>query len=500
MNDSVVPEPDNRKLKHKVASGLRWSVPRSLITAGIEMATLVVMSWLLTPAEFGIPGVALAIVGMMVILVEFGVGPALIQRVSLEREHLGAGFAVVLLGGTLAILINVIAAEWLAQLLSMPELVGPLLAFSILILLQPYMTVMDALVRRALKFRVLAIADISGSFFGYAGVSLLAALNGWGMWSLVVGQIAAIAIRTAILSYAAGTMWTWRTTGRHAKEILDFGAFFSVGRVAGYLGQRFDRVLVGGLLGSEAAGLYQRAQNLLLLVYRQVTEPLDFVLFPIMSRVQNSSARLWTGFSVGTAGTAILTMPATVIATVVTPAFVPILFGAAWTPLIPPLQIMFLVTMTRPSDSIAGIISRATGAVRSLAFINVTYAALVLMGVAIGSTYGLVGVAWSVLAAAFIKFWMTNNLIRRILKVSLLKSLFPLVPGIIVAAAVALLALAFAMVSPTLLPTASGALVFAVAALALWGAIVLLIPNQILPLELAALRSRLIAHVYNPPR
>ncbi len=464
------------------------------------MGTLIALSWLLTPAEFGIPNVAISIVGVMVILVELGVGSALIQRETIEPEHLGGSFAVVLVVGAAMILVNIFAAKWIADIVNLPELVGPLLAFSVLIVLQPYMTVLDSLVRRSLKFGALSMADIAGSAFGYAGVSLILAVQGWGMWSIVAGQIAAIVIRAAILAYTARTIWTWRTTRQHTKDVLDFGAFFSIGRMATYLGQRFDRVLVGALLGGEAAGLYQRIQNLLMITYRQVTDPLDYVLFPIMSRVQDSVARLWAGFAAGTAGTALLTMPATVIAIVVSPAFVPVVFGPAWTQLIEPLQIMLLITVTRPSDRIANIICRATGEVRVIALINTAYAVMVMAGVAIGYPFGLVGVAWALLVANVIKFWLTNNVIRRTLHISLAKSLTPFVSAVVTALGLTAIALVFLMVNQAWLWTPIGAAVFSVVALAAWAGCCLLLPDRMFPAELVAIRQRIVTGLLRAPK
>lgn len=491
MTDSLDPDkPDSTNLRGKAIAGLSWSMPQLVIRTVIEVGTLVSLSWLLTPSEFGIPSIALSIIGVMTMFVELGVAPALIQRTSVEPQHLASAMLILLASGAAMILINLASAPYVAQLLDIPDLAAPMAVFSIVIILQPYVMVMDAYVRRSLRFRTLAVADIAGTFLGYSLISITAAVLGFGLWSLVMGQIGSLIIRGAILSYAAQIVWAWRTTKRHTRDLLDFGAFFSISRIADYLGQRFDRVIVGGLLGSDAAGLYQRVQNVLMLTYRQVSEPLDYVMFPLMSRIQDDPTRLWKSFRAGTGGTALLTMPMTVIAIVISPGLVPVIFGPNWTELVAPLQILLFATITRPSDRIASNLARATGKVKRLALLNAIYAVLVMVAVVVGSPFGLVGVASTVLGATMIKFLMTNQLARSILGIGFIQSLSPFVSGILVALCVASWALVLWLIAGHWLWTAWGAVTFLFPALLIWMVLLAAIPSSVLPTEIALLREQ----------
>lgn len=491
MTDSLEPDkPDSTNLRGKAIAGLSWSMPQLVIRTVIEVGTLVALSWLLTPSEFGVPSIALSIIGVMTMFVEMGVAPALIQRTSLEPQHLASAMLILFASGAGMILLNLASAQYIASLLNIPDLALPMAVFSIVIILQPYVMVMDAYVRRSLRFRTLAFADIAGTALGYSLISITGAALGLGLWSLVIGQIGSLIIRAVILSHAAKLVWAWRTTTKHTRDLLDFGAFFSLSRIADYFGQRFDRVLVGGLLGSDAAGLYQRVQNILMLTYRQVSEPLDYVMFPLMSRIQNDPARLWRSFRAGTGGTALLTMPMTVIAIVVSPGLVPVIFGPNWTELVAPLQILLFATITRPSDRIASNLARATGKVRRLALINAIYAVLVIVAVVAGYRFGLVGVASTVLSVTIVKFFLTNQLARSILGIGFIQSLSPFVSGILVALCIAAIAGAIWLIAGPWLWTPWGAVTFLFPALITWLALLAFLPASILPSEIALLREQ----------
>lgn len=482
-------------LRGKTLTGLRWSLSGTTIRTIIEVSVLIALSWLLTPAEFGVATIGISIIGVMTLFVELGLAPSIIQRPTLDDAHIASALVVALLAGLLMIAVDLLLARPIADALAMPDLAAPLAVYSVLIILQPYTMILDGLARRQLKFRAATTADICGALFGYAVVALAGAAAGFGLWALVLGQIMQLLVRAGYLTRVTGVFWTRGATLRHVREILGLSAFFSASRIADYLGVRIDRILVGGLMGSEAAGLYQRIQNLLQITYRQVAEPLDYVMFPIMARIQDNQERLWRSFRAGTAAAGLLTLPATVIAIQCSPGLVPVIFGPNWTSLIGPLQVLLLATFTRPTDRITSALARATGRVKELAFINAFYVLLVVVAVAAGYRSGLLGVAATVLTAYSLKFLMMNHLARRILGISFRRSLSPFVPGGAIACAVEALGIAAHRLFGSATDHVAGALAFAAVAGVVWIAGLMLVPNAALPRELVALRDQVLVRL-----
>ena len=107
---STTPLRQPRDLTGRTLSGLLWIGGGKVVYAGLRLLVLVILARLLSPAEFGVVGAALVVVGFSAIFSQLGLAPAIVQRPVLERRHLEAAFtASVLLGLLLGVTLWVTA-------------------------------------------------------------------------------------------------------------------------------------------------------------------------------------------------------------------------------------------------------------------------------------------------------------------------------------------------------------------------------------------------------
>src|ERR1700737_1906470 len=67
--------------------GLLWASGESTAKYSLQVGVMIVLSRLLSPTDFGITGMALAIIGITQVFAQLGVGPAVVQRSVLEPRH-----------------------------------------------------------------------------------------------------------------------------------------------------------------------------------------------------------------------------------------------------------------------------------------------------------------------------------------------------------------------------------------------------------------------------
>jgi PST family polysaccharide transporter len=135
-----------------------------------------------------------------------------------------------------------------------------------------------------------------------------------------------------------------------------------------------------------------------------IGDVLDKVLFPTLSRVQDDVRRLGAAYLQGTAFLALITLPAGIVAALLAPDLVPVLFGPRWEGLVPAFQVLALGMMFRTGYRMSDSLSRATGKVYRRAWRQWLFAALVFLGAWVGHYRGLTGVATGVLIAFFINY------------------------------------------------------------------------------------------------
>src|SRR5262249_49399448 len=123
-----------------------------------------------------------------------------------------------------------------------------------------------------------------------------AAIAGLGVWALVAGQLAAAAA-TAVLAWS---LVTWPRRGRASwtclRELSGFGRHVAAGNLLGFVGAYLDNLAVGGLLGSEALGLYGVAFKWGRITPMALGAAVGPVAFPSYVAVSSDERRLRDGY------------------------------------------------------------------------------------------------------------------------------------------------------------------------------------------------------------
>jgi O-antigen/teichoic acid export membrane protein len=407
-----------RNLTHSTISSMTWTAWGSMATAGLKIVVLVVLTRLLTPADFGLVSAALVVIGFSLAFSQLGMGPALVQRPVLEPRHIStAFFASTGFGFLVAALVWLLAPQ-IAGFFRAGQLVPIVRALSVLFPVIGLSSVAENLLLRKLRFRFLANTDVLAYSIGYGGVGFSLAVLGYGPWALVVAQITQAVLRAVIIAAREPPRLQPAPTWASLNDLLGFGAGLSAARLGVVLANQADNLVVGRWLGGVALGLYSRAYQLMSVPTGLLGDVFDKVLFPTMSRVQDDPRRLTTAYLQGTAVIGLVTLPAGVVAAVLAPEIVGVAFGSRWQTLVPAFQVLAIGMMFRTSYRMSDSVSRATGRVYRRAWRQALYAVLVFVGAWIGQHRGITGVAMGVLVALFINYLMMAQLSLSVLRVS----------------------------------------------------------------------------------
>ena len=386
-------------LTHRAVSGMAWVAWGSGAMAVLKVGVLVVLTRLLSPADFGVVTAALVVVDFSLNFSQLGLGPALVQRSALEPRHISTAFFASTALGLLVGAIVWLAAPLIGHFFRMEHLVPVVRVLALTFPIAGVAIVSDSLLSRQLRFRLIANRGLFAYTLGYGIVGIGLASQGWGVWALVSAQLTQTVARTAILLWAAPPQFRPRPDWRSFQELMDYGVGQSIGRIGVILANQADNLVVGRWLGAVALGLYGRAYQLMSLPTALLGDMLDRVLFPTMSQVQHDQRRLASAYLQGSGLIALMTLPTGVVAALLAPELVAVAFGPRWAGLVPPFQVLALGMMFRTSSRMSDSLSRATGKVYRRAWRQAAYAGLVFLGALIGQQWGVTGVAIGVLCA-----------------------------------------------------------------------------------------------------
>lgn len=392
-------------LRARVIGGASWSTLTQVVVTSVQLASGVVLARVLSPDAFGLLGMALTVIALGDLLANLGLNLSLVQRRHLTERHIRSAFTAAGLVGVCLAIILLALAPILAQELGDNRASLILRFLSVVPIVSGLQAVSSALLSRRMDFRaIFQISAVSTTLAAFMTVML--AIVGAGVWSLVVGQIVQRAI-SLILTYERV---------RHsivpllsAREIRDlvvpssgmtFSAFFS------YVALQGDNFVVGRVLGTAALGLYGRAYSLMFVSTQQFVNLLTPVLLPAAAKIQNEPERFKKAFLKSLGVLNLVTLTPIAILILMSREIIVGVYGKQWIDAAAPLQILALGGLLRVTYNGAAAFLYAKGLVFQVLACQVVYGILVLAGTWLAARqWGLNGVAMAV-AGAIATVWL----------------------------------------------------------------------------------------------
>ena len=328
-----------RGLASMAGRGAVVTMGGQLLRIVIQLAGIVLLARLLSPSDYGITAMVLAIVGVGEILRDFGLSSAAIQaktitagqRANLFWINVGIGAA---LTAAVAALAHPIAAFY-----SDPRLVLVTVALSLTFVLNGFATQFRADLNRRLRFGQLAAVEVGAQATALV-IALMLAVWGWGYWALVAQQVLQVLFQALALPLLGGWWPGLPKRGEKMRPFLTFGGGLAASQLLNYASRNIDSVIIGRLFGASALGFYNRAFQLMLLPLNQINAPSMRVALPTLSRLQDEPKRYAEFLLFGQ--TVQLNVVSFVLAFCAAQAapIVAIALGPQWSPSVPLFQIL----------------------------------------------------------------------------------------------------------------------------------------------------------------
>ena len=385
-------------LRERVGSRVIRGGAITLISQGaqffISMAGTVVLARLLTPRDYGLIGMVTVVTGFLTMFKDMGLSQATVQREELTHGQTTNLFWVNVGASALIALVAVLLAPVIARFYGEPRLAYITMALAAGFVFGGFTVQHQALLRRQMRFGLLAASSIIAAVVGL-GVGIFLAWRGAEYWALV-GQQLAVAVVTAI------TVWVFcgwrpglpsRRTG--VRELLAFGGNVTGFNVVNYFARNGDNLLIGKMWGSAALGLYDKAYQLLLLPLSQINYPVSAVLVPTLSRLADDPERYRAAFLRTLEKLLMVTMPGIAFLMVTADWVVSVVLGPQWTEAARIFVWLAVAGFLQPVGSTTGWLFVSQNRTRTMLQWGFVGSATAIISILIGLPWGAVGVAMS---------------------------------------------------------------------------------------------------------
>ena len=326
--------------------GLRGRTLRSFLLLGAQKVVSVVvtaaggiaLARLLTPEVFGLYAILIFVITLGVRFSELGVGAALIQRRDLElTTGLSAAFTatfVLALGlGALIMAAAPLIARWPGV---SSEVTAPVRLLAVLVVFSSLRMPAMVLLERRLAYLPLTIAETADTVT-FSLVAIAAAVAGAGLWSFVLGALAARTANLAVLWSATRWRPTFRWNRRELIPVLKFGILFQGSVLIGVAGDAVVPTFVTAWSGVTAVGYLNWAATLAFLPL-QIVSIAGRVLFPALSSLQSEPERFAEAAARAINRVTTILYPAAALLLAGADPIVRLVFGEAWVAAVPAVR------------------------------------------------------------------------------------------------------------------------------------------------------------------
>ncbi len=372
-----------------------------LIRMAVQMISVVALSRLLAPEDFGLVAAVTPVIGFVSMFQDLGYGLAIVQRKEISQEQISSVFWTTAALGALCTAVTIIASPAVAWFFHDQRLLLITIASSALLLLGSLMSVPSGLLNRRLNFRGLAVSDTLGAVCGLV-CAVVAANLGARYWSLLISSAASsLVIVVGYWKFAA-----WKPNKPKAqfvdREIGAFGANLTGFTFVNYFASNLDNVLIGHRAGSIQLGYYDRAYKLLYYPIQNFNVPLYRVMTPLLSRVQDDRQRFREMFLRGTGQLTLFTVPAMAALIAAPRDLIALVFGARWTPVAPIFFYLGINGLLLPLGNASGWIFIALGRTDTMFRVGAVTSLITVASFFVGLHFG--GAVGLAAAYAFVEY------------------------------------------------------------------------------------------------
>ncbi|MBI2381181.1 MAG: lipopolysaccharide biosynthesis protein [Gammaproteobacteria bacterium] len=322
-------------LQSAVMRGALWTVAFRFATRGIGLISTLVLARLLVPADFGVVAMATVVLGFTDLLLNFGVGTALIQNTEADETDYHNAWTLQVLQGLAVGGVLVGIAPWVGEYYRDARVVDVLRMLALAQFLGSLENIGMVAFQKALNFRTDFILFVMRKLLAFT-VTVTLAVTLQSYWALVFGSLTG-QLASTVLSYVLHPFRP-RLRFDRLKKLLSFSQWLLLRNLGTYALVRSDSIMLGNRADAATLGAYNLAIEFSELPSTELVVPINRALLPGFSKIQEDMERLRGSLARVFALLTAVVLPLGMGMSLVAEPFVRVVLGEKWLASVPFLE------------------------------------------------------------------------------------------------------------------------------------------------------------------
>lgn len=319
-------------------SSLLWKFTERGGSQGMQFIVQIVLARLLLPEDYGLIALVTIFIAIANVFVQSGFNVALIQKKDVDEVDFSSVFYLSLFVAGLLYVIIFFTAPFISEFYDQPQLIKLFRVLSITVFFGAFNSIQNAVVARKMQFKKLFFSSLGAIFVsGIAGV--VAAYQGFGVWSLVIQQLVNQFMITTILWFTV----KWRPqlifSFERVKGLFSYGGKLLVAALIDKLYMNLRSLIIGKMYNADMLAYFNRGSQFPQLLVTNINGSIKTVMLPVFVAKQYDRKRLKEVMRRTIVTSSFILFPMMVGLAVVAEPLISLILTDKWLPCVPFLQI-----------------------------------------------------------------------------------------------------------------------------------------------------------------
>lgn len=277
--------------KNEILKNLIWRFAEKCGAQTVSFLVWIILARILSPKDFGTVTIVNAIILILSVFMDSGLGNALIQKKDADDLDFSSVFYFNVFLGIVLYGLLFCSAPLIAAFYNNEDLTNLIRIAGISIIISSVKNVQQAYISRTMQFKKFFAATIGGTIFS-AILGIYMAISGYGAWALVMQNIVNLFMDTAILWIVVKWRPKYVFSIKRLKQLLSYGWKLLCSVLLDTMYNNMRSLVIGRVYTANNLAYYNKGYNIPSFLVSNISFSMESVLFPVLSAEQDVTANV----------------------------------------------------------------------------------------------------------------------------------------------------------------------------------------------------------------
>lgn len=337
-------------LKNRIHSAFFWNIIDILGGKLVLVVCQILIARVLIPEDFGLFAILMVFVTFSNVLIEGGLGSALIQKKRPTQKDFSTVFFFKLGSSIIIYFLFWMLVPYIAIFYDNDTLISTGRIIALVFIFNALAGVHMTILIKDLDFKAVSIRTfIVNLVSGLSGIGF--AYLGWGVWSLIYMMVIQALVNVIVLWPLVNWKPTLVFSVSSYKELFGFGSKIAMSSILSTSFNELNKIVIGKAYPISDLGYYTKAVEIRNLGSQHINSIFSRILFPAFSEIQDNTEVLRKSVLRAVEIQSIVTFPILFILIFFADNIVLFMLGPKWIHMVPFLQILSVIPLISPLNN-----------------------------------------------------------------------------------------------------------------------------------------------------